>query len=157
VQLSDQHKFVLFMILKDQNERLDIADLDNQELFFGQTVEALLPTLTEYDLIEFDKSENAYFLTTEGYEIAEAYEADLRHESNWEEEPIPEPQPRSIFDRRGFMGQVATALFFCLLFLARFGSRNRGAEIKFNTDTQTQVKQLIDSLREAREESIKDN
>jgi len=60
VQLSDQHKFVLFMILKDQNERLDIADLDNQELFFGQTVEALLPTLTEYDLIEFDKSENVY-------------------------------------------------------------------------------------------------
>lgn len=145
------------MILKDQNERLEVTDLDDQELFFGQTIESLIPTLIELDLIEFDKSENAYFLTTEGYAIAETYEEQMRTDSNWIEEPVPQANPESIFDRRGFMAQVVTVLFLGLMILSRLTSRKKKNEFKIDKSTQDKINQLLDSLRKTQKSKNKNN
>ena len=71
MELEEKYENLLIEIHESKNERFENSFVEQKTKFNRATLKDEINYLIEADLVEFDKSDNAYYLTYEGYEEVE--------------------------------------------------------------------------------------
>ena len=140
MELEDKYKDVLIKIHDSENERLELVYVEKHP-----EIKKELLFLITADYVEFDKTDKAYYLTTEGYDLVEEYkELDATGSSMLEHEFLHQA-PESTIDKIIYYAKIGVYLFAIGAIVAAFGISRRAP-----STTQLDSKSIEASLSQLR-------